>query len=322
MATLIAAVEPKMPETWIFHRTVNGTWSTLLHLSDSYGSSWGIWGTGPTDIFLAVVEYPTGTSGGCGGACTAQIYHSSDGTTFTRQTLPTVVGGNALWQFGGAPNDVYIAYGVGVLHYQGGSWSVAHDCQASGNSCGPLAYIGPNEIYTTECWGYSAFDGSNWTFYRGFDFCDVNNMWGLRDTTGLHLYVTGANNFGNGEKVWQFTQTGAVGVGSWGSKYGYIQQDCNATWCGFGGTLWGSAANDIWVTAADGASTSPWLGGGGRIYHYNGSAWSKDTTIGLGTFSPFSLWGTATDDVWVAVQDDSTSSTKAPSQLFHYGYVP
>ncbi len=332
MATLIAAAPPNTPETWIYHRTSDGTWSTLLHVTDGYGTSGEggtvIWGTGPADIFAAMMEFPSGTSGGCGSDCNARIYHSSDGSTFAQQTLPSGVGsGLYLGQFGGTPNDVYTTYGngtstTGILHYQNENWSVAQDCFASTsfNGCGPLAYIGPNEIYSATCWGYTAWDGSTWTPHPGFDFCDIEPMWGIRDVNGLHLYMTGDNNFGNCEKVWQFTQTGAIGVGSWGSKYGYIQQDCNVSMCGSGTGMWGTAANDIWVTARRGGSGCP--GQGGHMYHYNGTSWPEDTTVGLGTLEPYAVWGTATDDVWVAAQDDSTSATKAPSQLFHYGYVP
>jgi hypothetical protein len=255
------------------------------------------------------------------------MYHSSDGAAFTQQTLPSAVSsGIYLGQFGGTPNDVYTTYGnatptTGVLHYQNGNWSVVYTGNSSvGQGLGPLAYVGPNEIYSTTCWGYTVWDGSSWTWYRGFDFCDIEPMWGVRDGNGLHLYVTGDNNWGNCEKVWQFTQTGAVGVGSWGSKYGYIQQDCNVTMCGSGTGMWGTAANDIWVAARRGGSGCP--GEGGHMYHYDGTSWSDDATVGLGNLEPYAVWGMATDDVWIAAQDDSTSGTKAPSQLFHYGYIP
>jgi len=318
MASLVDPAPPNMPETWILHRTFDGVWSTLLHLSDSYGSSAGIWGTAPTDIFAAVTECPTGTSGGWSN-CTAAVHHSSDGASFTQEALPAAVGASGLHQFGGELDDVYVAFGAGVLRHHAGHWSVVYDCLV--DSCKNLAYLGPNEIFMTSCWGYWAWNGSSWIRHdNGFDFCDIYKMWGLRSGPQLSLYVTGSNNFSNGEKTWQFQQTGAVGVGSWGSKSGYVHQDCNIANCGGGAGLWGSAASDVWVAA--GRNGDSCAGTGGHAYHYDGSSWAEDTGVGLDKLDPGGVWGTAWDDVWIWAYDSSPSSIKAPSQLFHYGYVP
>ncbi len=55
--------------------------------------------------------------------------------------------------------------------------------------------------------------------------------------------------------------------------------------------LWGSAANNIWLVGTH-INT-----GNGRVYRYNGTAWSEDTS--MGTVAGLNdVWGTSASDVW------------------------
>jgi len=323
LATRVGTTGAKMAESWLYRRTTAGTWSTVLTLPDSSGQF--VYGTGPKDIFVGVLRCPNGTSGGwaaCGIGYGANMYHASNGVDFTLQTIPSEVGTNSWGQPSGVANDVYVGYGTGVLRYNG-SWSVVYtDCDDLGYGCGSPAYVGTNETYMVGCWGHYAYNGTTWTQYYGFDFCDVGYIWGVRDENGLHLYAAGNNNFSNCEHVWAFTEntsTPIVGDGSWGGKTTFAQSDCSTVNCGSATGLWGSGANDVWVSAYRGSSSCS--GQTGRIYHYDGTAWSMDTTTGLtGTLQPGMISGTASDDVWVNVWDAAV--TPATPKLLHYALTP
>ena len=75
---------------------------------------------------------------------------------------------------------------------------------------------------------------------------------------------------------------------------------------GYGGAVWGSAENDIW------------LGGFiGRGYHWNGEVWTQVPT-GIGS-TIAGLWGSASDDVWAV--------TYSVAQSYHFNggswqYIP
>ena len=56
--------------------------------------------------------------------------------------------------------------------------------------------------------------------------------------------------------------------------------------------VWGSGPSDVWTTAYTIG------GGGGQLFHYNGTVWSADTTTIPGNTALGALWGTSASNVW------------------------
>lgn len=305
---------------WLFKTTDAGAnWEVTLSVPEGFGAF--VLGTEPNDIFAGAILCPGTWSGGCGGGRRLQVFHFA-GVSWLEQPLP--VGDFYPRGIDGRPNDVYMVVlpwgqeGTNgrVLRYDGNSWQVVFTDTTGWPSdfdhLGPI-YIRSNEIYVPSCWGHWLYNGTSWSFFQQFDFCDETDGWGMRDAQGnLHMYVTGNNNFSNGVRLWKFTESSPGSMtGSWGSKFGYIFSEGNGFNCGSGTTIWGSGPNDIWATGnfhTDGCGVPR----GGRIYHFDGTAWTRVTT----PFDPLLLqstardvWGTAADDVWVATED----------RLLHYG---
>ena len=278
------------------------SWSQVLclpALSPGY-----VFGTGSLDVFASAY-------GGVNGI--PKMYHF-DGTTWTEQLLPANLVGAQSRIVGEADNIYFWVSGVSsprTIRYDGTIWQTV---TTPGVAYIPV-YISKDEIYVIGCWGHSLWNGNNWNWFPGFDFCDVSDAWGMRDKNGiLHLYATGSNNFGNGVKVWKYIETypGSM-TGSWGSKYGTVFSDppgYGYRWAGQGYGIWGSGPNDIYVIG----SRPAWSSGpsDGRVYHYNGTDWERITVFG-DIFTPgyLGVWGTGSNDVWITTGD----------RLLHYGPI-
>ena len=288
------------PEAFLYHW--NGeSWSQVLHLP-AHNPAY-VFGTGSSDVFasayVAVNRIP-------------KMYHF-DGTTWTEQLLPANLVGTPGKIVGEADNIYFIgaigAWPSHVIRHNGTIWQTV---TTVGELYQPV-YINKDEIYVIGCWGHSLWNGNNWNWFPGFDFCDVYDAWGMRDTSGiLHLYAIGNNNFANGVKVWKFTETypGSM-TGSWGSKYETVFSDPPGYGYQSAGTgigIWGSGPNDIYIIGACPVYSSEQSYG--RVYHYNGTDWERITVFG-DIFPTSGVWGTGSNDVWITTGD----------RLLHYGPI-
>jgi hypothetical protein len=286
----------QVPESWLYQLKA-GVWSTALHFTDANAGP--VFGTGASDVFWASYRCPGGW-GSCGAGEGPAMWHLT-GASWAQMTLPSI-GQNGIQSMRGGVNDVYASYGSGILRYNGVSWSVASTSGSVGY--GPLAYVSPGEIYTLGCWGYQAWNGTSWTNYPGFDFCDVNGAFGVRTGAGaLQLWAEGNNNFSNGIRAWQFVESpqGST-MGSWGSKYATYINDYYGNYGG-GSAIWASGPNDFWVVGGYNNNTE------GRIWHWDGTTWTRQLTSETITPSVQGIWGTSPTDVWVVVAD---------GRLLHY----
>ena len=213
------------------------SWTTQFQLSGNKRVIPGpkdIFGTNESDVFLNVRNTQTNIS---------EVYHF-DGYTWQQQPMPTELGTAWLGNFAGETNNVYAGAESSMFKYDGTSWQYVTNL--NGKAAGNLIYINENEIYALDCWGHTLWNGSNWTWYQSFDFCDVGPGWGMRDAdNNLFMFATGGNNFGNGIRVWRFVENSPlVGmIGSWGSKYDCTYL-CDPTgsgyaWAGWGTSIWG-----------------------------------------------------------------------------------
>jgi hypothetical protein len=293
----------QIPESWLYHLK-SGVWSTAMHLTDSSLVYEGtVFGTSATDVYVSAYRCPNG-NGTCGEGEGPTMWHF-DGSSVSQMTIPNI-GLSTIQSIRGEAGSLYAAYGTGILHYDGASWSIAASTGSVG--FGPLAYLGPNEIYALGCWGYQAWNGATWTNYPGFDFCDVAGIAGFRTGDGsLQLWAEGSNNFANGVRAWQFTESAKGSLtGSWGSKYGTYINDTSASGHGQGTGIWASGPNDFWAVGMYGYyGDSP----EGRIWHWDGANWTRQLTSITITSYAQSVWGTSPTDIWVALAD---------GRLLHY----
>ncbi len=179
-----------------------------------------------------------------------------------------------------------------------------------------LTFVSAGEAYYTTCWGHGRWDGGSWSYKHEFDFCDISDIWGIRDVAGdLHLYTVGNNNFSNGIRVWKYTENASPALlGTFGSKCGFVFGDpddgsfiCNGVdHIGTASGIWGSAAGDVYVTGRLGPGADP---GSGRIYRYDGVTWSHLTDFG-DIPGVMDAWGSGPYDIWFSLQD---------GRLLHYG---
>jgi hypothetical protein len=274
------------------------SWSQVLcrpALSPGY-----VFGTGSSDVFASAYDPVKSIP---------KMYHF-DGTTWTEQLLPANLVGGPMKIMGEADNIYTFGNNHSVIRYDGTIWQTVTTL----GDAYAFVYISKDEIYVISCWGHSLWNGSNWNWFPGFDFCDVADAWGMRDKNGiLHLYATGNNNFANGVKVWKYIETSPGSMtGSWGSKYGTVFSDPPGygSYCaGAGYGIWGSGPNDIYVIGASPAWS--WGPDVGRVYHYNGTDWERIMVFGDIFPPPFvgGVWGTGSNDVWISTGN----------RLLHYG---
>lgn len=257
------------------YRLYQEQWQPVLQVSGEYPAS--VFGTGASEVFAATQT---------------QLWRSTDkGDTWTLQTVP---GSGDFWKISGTPNNVHVVrQGRGIVRFDGSQWQ-----QVFNDSVNPvytLTVLGPAEGYYVTCWGWGTWNGSQWQYHaQGFDFCDIYDTWAMRDAQGLHWWAVGNNNFANGIRVWCWD----AASGTFGSKYGYCFSDGSGYNVGSAYNVWGSSASDVYVTGDLGTTS----GGarGGRVYHFDGSAWTWLTELDL---LPRGMWGTGPDDVWIAGEE-------------------
>ena len=232
----------------------NGSsWTTTATLDASALNS--VWGSAANDIYAA----------GAGGLDTAVLYHSTNGTVWTRDSVVVTGDGNvnAVW---GASNTSVYAVGDGgvILHgHTGGPWTQ----QASGTTEDLLGV-----------WGTSD-----------------NDVWSV-GTNGIILHYDGTS--------WSSTTHGIQalnGVWAFDANHVFVMSN-DGSILTFNGSIWSTLSNAsptpliaVWGTSA----TDVYAGGGSTLLHYNGSAWTAQSPgISTATLSFLGIWGSSATDVF------------------------
>jgi hypothetical protein len=245
------------------------SWSTVSLGTDMYVT--GVWATGADDVWAF------GSAAGFAGSPGAYVVVHWDGTRWSEVTqLPPNLPGpghglRSIWASG--PRDVRV-YGEVQFHFDGQTW--APDDLGPMASINRLAGTGPSDVWAVgtglgaESVDVYHFDGASWT--KATD----------GDTTLLSAWATGSAD--------------AWAVGFWGEirhwdgrAWSLADADLAASSAtsdgGPGGAVWGSAADDVWVS--DGVG----------LLHWDGRTWARvDSGSSVTVTGPF--WGSGRDDVW------------------------
>ncbi len=223
-------------------------WEVAFDTS-STGALSGVWGSGPSDVF---VVGGTGTQG--------EVYHF-DGSVWAPMAVPEVP--LLVWVFGFAPDDVYaVGLGGGALHYDGLTWE-ALDAETTTNLWGVWGNA-PNDLWIV---GGDAFDGAPLILhYDGETFTSVDPP--SIDRPGAHALF---KVWGIGSKTFAVGQAGLIleyAAGAWSQQESGTEEDLIS--------LWGTGEDNIVAV-------------GGRFFanivHYNGAAWSIEQPFAVGALN-------------------------------------
>ena len=240
-----------------------GTWSVLP--MPTAPSLHGIWGNSASQIFA------TGSG----------TVLKSDGQTWSSTSDASF---GTLWGvWGSSATDVYATTAFGstqgqVLHYDGAAWTAV----STPKSVGLYGVWGTsaNDVYFVGDQGTLLhYDGNGgWKQISTWTGSPLLGIWG---SSSSDIYIVGLNGVSlhyDGQRVTPFTLPN-------------LTTEPNEAVEALG-TVWGSAANDVWI------------GGGlsaGDVWHFNGTGWKKCTvwTIPGSTGQGVNgLWGTSRSDVW------------------------
>lgn len=289
------SVKSDIPDTFLY-RWNGSNWTSQTTFPGHYAGR--ILGTSSNELWLTLSRCALGPQAGCGGDRGGKIYRSLDGgTNWIEQVLPLEATNREFRTLSGTVGNIQVVADGGlILRFDGSAWStVFTDPTESVNA---HLLLSATEGYYVTCWGWGWWDGNAWTFNgRQFDFCDVTATWALRDPAGgLHWYAVGANNYADGIRVWKFDPLSQ----SFGGRTNQVFGDGSAPDTGAATGVWGSSPADVYVIGS--LAETPGGPRTGRIYHYDGSAWSRVTEFGE-IPPPTGIHGTAHDDVWIALQD-------------------
>ncbi len=287
------------PESYLYHWN-GAAWSQAFYLASA--SAISVFGTGASEVWISAFSTTANAS---------VVYRSvNSGVNWTQQTLPAAIGSARVGSLTGTPNNIH-ASGAGnqIIRFNGTSWSALNAGGIQNNDPpGPIVVNSATEGYYTTCHGFGFWDGTSWAYIsNGWDFCNVSQIWG----TPTYLHTAGDNSSSNGVRVWRqtgptnFSQTPVLADPNDGPlQGGYL---CGTGQYGTATGLWGSGGSDIWVSGRLGVSPTDCTPTG-RLYHYNGTAWSNITSlvpaiVGNPLPAVTALTGTASDDVWIALAD-------------------
>jgi hypothetical protein len=319
---LMAAIAPDNLYVWVevpnadplvrtaeLYHWDGASWSReLAYPGYNYGR---IHANGPDDIYVSASCPESG--GSCAGYETPHLAHF-DGVSWQEQAPPPETGAY-IRDIGGVPGEVQATTDGASTHIiirydeTSETWSQLYTTPRNTKA---LAFLSSGEAYYTACWGHGRWNGSTWEWKEEFDFCDISDLWGIRDGAGdLHLYTVGNNNFSNGIRVWKYTENANPALlGTFDSKCGFVFGDPSScggsSGIGSASGVWGSAADDVYVVGRLGGGTDP---DAGRIYRYDGVLWTQLTEVG-DIAAVMDVQGSGPDDVWFSLRD---------GRLLHYG---
>lgn len=278
------------------------SWSTdTLETSAGDVSLYDIWGAGDSDVFAAgIIDHSNEV-----------IYHN-DGSGWEMMFFGNFGPLNTIW--GSGADDVYAAGRMRLLHYDGDAWSEVSLPQSA--------------VYLTEVWGTGR--DNVWVFYGGYGASSMPNGmvhfdgvdWEVVDSpTNMKLLAAwgaSANDIfavGDGAKMVRYDGT------KWASLSGGWPSESAVIWGFDDDNIFLSDPKSIYYYSAGeiteftevcgqlrtwdlwGTSLSFLVSAGleGKIYMYNGSAWTRASIAATSNFT--AVAGVANDAVWAVGLD-------------------
>jgi hypothetical protein len=307
----------------------DGTTLALAADWDDKGEIYGLWGSGPNDVWavgdssegelilhwngLAWIQTPSPGAGqlfGVWGSRADDVWAVGesgalihwDGRSWSAVSGPPRVGISAIW--GTSPDDVWAfgsdGVGLAALRWNGETWTNtelldASTLGASAQNAGPGAAwgSGPEDIWVGVNDSEPLNGGPSNTLRPFFIHWD-GHVWSVDSTldasTAAALQGFG-DIWGNGPSdVW------AVGGSAvhWDGKRWSAVATLPSTDLGHPlSSVWSSGPNDVWI------------GGDAAVHHWNGVSWSQPLSDGHN----FIVRGSGPTDVWAVGPRDGTSST-------------
>lgn len=234
-----------------------------------YSNYYGVWvnPTDPHDVW-AVGQPPSGAM---------SPTHHWNGVAWAAVANPIVT--TALFGvWGAATDDVWavggsLAVSSYILHWDGSAWSSV-TCPVSGYELRRVAGYSSTDVYVV---GKSApggvilhWDGAAWSSVYTKPTMNLADVW-VNPSDPTDVWTVG----GNGPNAFAVHGHGTSWV-----EYTISSSDSPFQ------AVWGSASNDVWA-----------IGLAGHLWHWNGTAWSSETT--LSSFAPYGMWGNSASNVWV-----------------------
>ena len=254
-----AALPSCSADHWCFSQVVDGNGYAVSTFR-------GVWGSGPKDVWAVGEGTNWHQNSGVMEHFNGSTWEDPGGSAFEVEAL------SGVW--GAASNDVWAVSDIasnraGVVHWSGTALTTQSQTPGWfravwGSGSNDVWAVGDDGIKDVAWHG----DGSGWTRSNLGSLCHLAAVWG-----------------GGANDVW-------AGGGC------FIRKDANgwttvalpAPGLAVHG-IWGSAANDVWAV---GESISD-AGKTGAILHFDGSAWSVQTSVADGLNA---VWGSAANDAW------------------------
>ncbi len=270
-----------------------GTVGTVLHFD---GSQWrhmesgtsitleSVWGSGPNDVYAA----------GWGGEATGLVIHY-DGTRWSSVLNFEDADLHSVW--GSGPNDVYVDSSDANIpyHFNGTRWR-AIDYGVEIHTYG-IGGSGPDDVHIG---GQIHFDGESWQPVTGV-WGSPMDIWGFAPDNAYLVVHDGRIYRFNGANWQKVVDTDVPMLAIWGS--GPADVFCvgdNSEIAHYDGNQWefmeapyGGFLADVWGSGPDNVYA---VGDSGTILHYDGSIWSS---VDTGYRTPISdIWSSSPDDLF------------------------
>ncbi|AKV00195.1 hypothetical protein AKJ09_06858 [Labilithrix luteola] len=297
-------------------------WNVHAHLTDTTGTKFSIWGTGPTDVWAVT---PAGLFHGTGPTSAALVFTLVDLPGDT--TIPILsVGGtgpNDVWAVGGVTNSSKVPWDwrARILHYDGDTsnggsgWTV--DTTLSSKPVAVSAVLGSPG---TGMWlvGQEYRQGKSPSLYGAlFRRAPGTDTWTAIDlppdpkgtTYGPQARDLLTIGLSSDSSLWIRGQTSDTVPGFWrgtstdgGGTFVWSFTRSN-TWDRPIVGLWGTGLDDTWG-----------VGGSGLVTHWNGTKWQQAAIrlTDLPVNQSFTaIWGKSKDDFWVVGSEIALHRTLA-----------
>ena len=266
-------------DSYIVH--FDGSAWTLRNGPVSRTHLYGVWGSGPTNVFAVGAWY----SPSSGGSVSPRAFRWDSKTkTWSAMKFSDTSGQIALQSvWGSGPDDVYAvgfcrSFGppphtcADPLYHYGGSgdtWERLKGGSGIGKNLNAIWGASKSNIFAGGRGGVMfRYDGSKWSSMASFSTKDIQGIWGRGSSDVFAVDIEGT--------------VGRYDGSTWSTSTPGTKTCLN--------TVWGTGTSDVFVVGAQ-----------GQILHHNGTQWKTTISGASGNFS--GIWGTSPHNVYAVGWD-------------------